>query len=62
MQKEFYIKQIFFKGGLDKNLTGYENRPQQIDMVEGIQKVIETEGHLIVEAGTGTGKSLAYLI
>ncbi len=41
---------------------GYEHRPQQIQMAEAVEKALETKTHLIVEAGTGVGKSLAYLV
>lgn len=43
-------------------LENYESRPQQIKMTEAICDSIESEKHLIVEAGTGVGKSLAYLV
>ena len=40
----------------------YEHRPQQIEMAEAVRKALDTRTHLIVEAGTGVGKSLAYLV
>jgi len=43
-------------------LQGYELRPQQLQMSEAIGEAIKLDKHLIVEAGTGVGKSLAYLI
>jgi ATP-dependent DNA helicase DinG len=49
-------------GPLAQTLPNYENRPQQIDMAEAIYDAFEHSEHLLVEAGTGTGKSLAYLI
>ncbi len=39
-----------------------EERPGQVQMVEAVATAIESRSHLLVEAGTGTGKSLAYLI
>ncbi|HTE85341.1 MAG TPA: helicase C-terminal domain-containing protein, partial [Dehalococcoidia bacterium] len=42
--------------------AGYEPRPQQVDMMEAVGQALEGEYHLLVEAGTGTGKSLAYLL
>ena len=39
-----------------------EDRPGQREMVEAIAEAIEARRHLIVQAGTGTGKSLAYLV
>jgi ATP-dependent DNA helicase DinG len=40
----------------------YENRPQQTEMAAAVQTALEDRTHLIVEAGTGVGKSLAYLV
>lgn len=40
----------------------YESRPQQIEMASAVAEALESESHLIVEAGTGVGKSLAYLV
>jgi len=47
---------------LSKTLQGYEPRPEQQAMAEAIDKALKNKNHLIVEAGTGVGKSLAYLI
>jgi len=41
---------------------GGEERPGQAAMAEAVQRAIETGEHLAVQAGTGTGKSLAYLV
>lgn len=40
---------------------GFEERPQQLAMAREVVKSLNGRGHLLVEAGTGTGKSLAYL-
>jgi ATP-dependent DNA helicase DinG len=40
----------------------YEHRPGQIQMAEAVLRAFEERRHLIVEAGTGTGKTLAYLV
>ncbi|HKR01310.1 MAG TPA: ATP-dependent DNA helicase, partial [Pyrinomonadaceae bacterium] len=40
----------------------YEYRPGQIEMAESVLRAFEDKRHLIVEAGTGTGKTLAYLV
>ena len=40
----------------------YEYRPGQVQMAESVLRAFETQRHLIVEAGTGTGKTLAYLV
>ncbi|NUP03342.1 MAG: ATP-dependent DNA helicase, partial [Nonomuraea sp.] len=44
------------------NALGGSERQGQITMVEAVQKAIDDERHLAVQAGTGTGKSLAYLV
>jgi ATP-dependent DNA helicase DinG len=41
---------------------GGEERPGQVSMAEAVRRAIETGEHLAVQAGTGTGKSLAYLV
>ncbi len=43
-------------------LSAYEERPQQIEMMKAICEAFSARGTLIVEAGTGVGKSLAYLL
>jgi ATP-dependent DNA helicase DinG len=40
----------------------YEHRPGQIQMAQAVMRAFEDRHHLIVEAGTGTGKTLAYLV
>ena len=40
----------------------YEYRPGQIQMANAVMRAFEERQHLIVEAGTGTGKTLAYLV
>src|SRR4026207_2565271 len=40
----------------------YEHRPGQIDMARAVMRAFDEKRHLIVEAGTGTGKTLAYLV
>src|SRR5258705_11914892 len=40
----------------------YEHRPGQIEMAQAVMRAFEDRKHLIVEAGTGTGKTLAYLV
>lgn len=54
----------FFKdnGLLHQALSKYEYRPQQLEMVKTIIFAFNNRRHLMVEAGTGTGKSLAYLV
>lgn len=50
------------KGKLSRFLTDYENRPEQLMMAQSIAHIFNEGGNLMVEAGTGTGKSLAYLV
>ncbi len=49
-------------GPLAGRLDGYESRPQQLEMTRLVADTLEAGEHLIVEAPTGVGKSLAYLI
>jgi len=52
------------KGGFDRPVVGsdYEYRAAQLQMAELVHEAFESHHHAIVEAGTGTGKTLAYLI
>lgn len=60
---ENFIDKVFGTDGLiAKFHDQYEHRPGQIKMAEEIVKAFEEKRHLIVEAGTGTGKTLAYLV
>ena len=57
------MQSIFGPDGLiAKAHPEYEHRPGQIDMAEAVLRAFEMKQHLIVEAGTGTGKTLAYLV
>ena len=57
------MQSIFGPDGLiAKAHPEYEHRPGQIDMAEAVLRAFEQKHHLIVEAGTGTGKTLAYLV
>ncbi|MBN1966791.1 MAG: DEAD/DEAH box helicase [Anaerolineae bacterium] len=49
-------------GLLAQNIPGYEHRLEQIDMLRAVVSAFNDGEHLMVEAGTGTGKSIAYLI
>lgn len=51
------------RGGLfQQHFADFEHRPQQVDMMANIIGAFNDGSHLMVEAGTGTGKSMAYLI
>ncbi|HVS83275.1 MAG TPA: DEAD/DEAH box helicase, partial [Pyrinomonadaceae bacterium] len=57
------MQEIFGPDGLiSKAHPEYEHRPGQIEMAEAVLRAFEQKHHLIVEAGTGTGKTLAYLV
>ena len=49
-------------GRLAARIPGWESRPQQVVMADLVEEAIDQKKHAIIEAGTGTGKSLAYLI
>lgn len=56
------VTTIFSSDGPLARIPGFEKRPQQEEMARAIATALEEEKHLVVEAGTGVGKSLAYLI
>ena len=58
----FQMGEFFSNGGKLGRAKGYESRPGQAKMAERVAEIIEDRKHLVVEAGTGTGKSLAYLV
>jgi ATP-dependent DNA helicase DinG len=43
-------------------IGGFESRPQQLEMAAAVEQALDARSHLVVEAGTGVGKSFAYLI
>ena len=49
-------------GALARRMSNYEPRPQQLEMAAAVAGAFERGEHLLVEAGTGVGKSFAYLI
>ncbi len=56
------IRRIFSPEGLLGRANHFEFRPQQQEMAVAVAQALEENHHLVVEAGTGVGKSLAYLI
>ncbi|MEK6334035.1 MAG: helicase C-terminal domain-containing protein [Acidobacteriota bacterium] len=57
------MQEIFGPDGLISTAhPEYEHRPGQIEMAQAVLEAFEQKRHLIVEAGTGTGKTLAYLV
>jgi len=49
-------------GALAATLAGFEPRPEQAALAAAVERALATGEHLVAEAGTGTGKSLAYLL
>ena len=49
-------------GRIAQRLPNYEHRPQQLEMARGVERALADGQHLIVEAGTGVGKSFGYLV
>jgi ATP-dependent DNA helicase DinG len=57
------IAQVFAKDGLlAKHVAGFSERTQQLEMALAIADAIENNSQLVAEAGTGTGKTFAYLV
>lgn len=56
------VERIFSPTGVLSRAKAFEYRPQQQEMAVAVAKALEDGEHLAVEAGTGVGKSLAYLI
>jgi ATP-dependent DNA helicase DinG len=62
-REEITVEGIFGPGGLlEKRHPGYEFRPSQLAMAQIAAEAFEKHQHAVIEAGTGTGKTLAYLI
>jgi ATP-dependent DNA helicase DinG len=61
--KDASLHQFFAPGGvLSRTHPAYEFRRGQLQMAQAVEQALEEKRHLIVEAGTGTGKTLAYLM
>jgi ATP-dependent DNA helicase DinG len=57
------LHEFFSPGGILSNSSlPYEYRPGQLEMAKAVERALAERRHLIVEAGTGTGKTLAYLL
>jgi ATP-dependent DNA helicase DinG len=57
------LHEFFAPGGiLASSSLPYEYRPGQLEMAKAVERALQERRHLIVEAGTGTGKTLAYLL
>jgi len=51
-----------YGGAFSQHFPNYEHRPEQIEMLRAVAESLSTSQHLLVEAGTGVGKSFAYLV
>src|ERR1700757_2328807 len=56
------VRAFFSENGPLSKARNFEFRPQQQEMAARVAQALEEERHLVVEAGTGVGKSLAYLV
>ena len=56
------VHEMFGKRGVLSSAKNFEYRPEQQQMAAAVANALEENHHLVVEAGTGVGKSLAYLI
>jgi ATP-dependent DNA helicase DinG len=56
------VEHIFSPSGILSKASNFEYRPQQQQMAVAVARALEEGEHLMVEAGTGVGKSLAYLV
>src|SRR5258706_1654454 len=56
------VEEIFSPSGILSKASNFEFRPQQQEMGVAVARALQNREHLAVEAGTGVGKSLAYLI
>src|SRR5579863_6198163 len=56
------VEEMFSPSGILSSAKNFEYRPQQQRMAIAVAQALEEKNHLVVEAGTGVGKSLAYLV
>src|SRR5580658_6120811 len=56
------VEELFSPSGILSRASNFEYRPQQQRMAVAVARALEDREHLVVEAGTGVGKSLAYLV
>ena len=57
-----HVAENLLPGGTLGAMKGYEARPGQVDMLKAVVRAFNGREHLMIEAGTGVGKSLAYLV
>ncbi len=56
------VRKVFSEEGLLSKAKNFEYRPEQQEMATAVARALEEERHLVIEAGTGVGKSIAYLV
>ena len=62
MTSALSVDDVLCPGGfVDRHMDGYERRDEQIEMARAVKQAFDDCEHLMVEAGTGVGKSFAYL-
>ena len=49
-------------GSISRRIANYEHRREQLQMAQAVTQALDAKKHLIVEAGTGVGKSFGYLV
>ena len=62
LNEEGLVSMLAIDGPFADRIEGYEHRPQQVEMLQAVVRAFNEESHLLAEAGTGVGKSLAYLL
>jgi ATP-dependent DNA helicase DinG len=63
MSLQDHVREIFAPGGLlSRSVEAFQPRPGQTEMATAVARIIEDGGVLVVEAGTGIGKTFAYLV
>src|SRR5438067_13512022 len=55
------VRAFFSESGPLSKAKNFEFRPQQQEMAAGVANALDEERHLVIEAGTGVGKPLAYV-
>lgn len=61
-QKDAILAVLGPGGLMEQARDGYEHRPQQIAMAQRVRRALDLKRYALIEAGTGTGKTLAYLL
>ena len=62
MDSELISRMLEPGGQFEKRFPGYEHRPQQVNMIQAVSEAFNQGQHLMIEAGTGIGKSIGYLL